>query len=251
MLKRLFRFAGELEQTLRRRFRLGLVRPARIFLVVLLCALGGEANAAISSVTVTASVPQQPSDFSDLPITFQKFDSTLGQLASVEIILQGNGEMTQEFENTTTTTHNSARIRQTVDFSLTLPNVTKPFLSVSQTEKHKYSAGPFDGTVDFGGTSGTTATYDITASGDKIFQSGKNLANFSGTDLGEMFLSSDSPFHISSRQSAVVGAAITEGADITIIYSYTAIPEPVWYGVLAGSAGLIGSVCFLMQKRRV
>src|SRR5207248_1184040 len=105
-----------------------------VFFAVVLCSFCAETKAALSSVTV--SVPQQE-DFSDMPVTFQKFDPSLGTLASVEIILQGTGQMTQQFENRAHSS-NSARMRQTVDLSLTMQDANSPLLSTSQTEKHKY-----------------------------------------------------------------------------------------------------------------
>jgi len=213
----------------------------KFFFVVLLCCICIHVEAALSSITVTASVPQQSSDFSDMPVTFQKFDPSQGKLASIEILLQGNGQLTQEFENRANS-HNSARVRQTLLLNLTMPDANKSFLSASQTEKHKYAAGPYDGVVDFDGTSGETDIYDVTASNEKLLRSRKDLAMFTGSDLVEMFLSSDSFFHISSGKNAMFGVEAMTGADITIIYNYTSVPEPVWYGLLAGALALIGAL---------
>ena len=229
-------------------FRFCLDKKIKFVFGILTCCICNHSEAALSSLSVSVSVPQQE-DFSDLPITFQKFDPTLGKLSSVEIILQGNGEMTQQFENRAHS-QNSARIRQTVLFTLTLPNANNPLLSASQTERHKYSAGPFDGTIDFGGTSGATGVYDVTASADTLLQSRKSLAMFTGTDLGEMFLSSDTSFHIASGKNASFAIDALTGADITIIYNFITIPEPVWFGGLAGALALACALRFGAQRQR-
>ncbi len=150
-----------------RGFRFCRRNSLKFVFVILSCCLGIQSKAALSTVTVSVSVPQQE-DFSDQPITFQKFDASLGKLSSVEIILQGTGELTQQFENRANS-RNSARVRQTLLLNLAAtPDAKKPLLSAKQTEKHKYKAGPFDGVTDFGGTSGTTGVYDVTASDDEF-----------------------------------------------------------------------------------
>ncbi len=220
-----------------RGFRFWAGNSLKLVFSLIFCGGCLHAEAALSSISVTVSVPQQE-DFSDLPITFQQFDPTLGKLSSVEIILTGTGELTQQFENRAST-RNSARIRQTVTLSLTMADANKPLLSAKQTEKNKYKADPFDGDIDFGGTSGVTGIYDFTASDDEVLQTKKNLAMFTGTGLADMFLSSESRFHISSGKNASFAIDSLTGADITVIYNYITVPETAWVGGLAGTVGLV------------
>jgi hypothetical protein len=173
-----------------------------------------------------------------MPITFQKFDSSLGKLSSVEIILHGTGQLTQQFENRANS-RNSARIRQTIVLSLTMPGAKNPLLSATQTEKHQYKEGPYDGTTDFGGPSGETSVYGVTASDDQVLKSRKDLTMFTGSDLVEMLLSSDSRFHISSGKNASFAIDAMTGADISITYNYITVPETAWFGGLAGAFALM------------
>ena len=129
-----------------------------------------------------------------------------------------------------------------------MPDVKKPLASATQTEKHKYAAGPFDGVIDFGGTSGDTGVYNVTASADDLLQSKKDLAMFTGSDLAEMLLSSNTSFHIGSGKNASFAIDALTGANITIIYSYIAVPETIWFG---GSAGALALMCALRFRARI
>jgi hypothetical protein len=208
-------------------------------IIIVSCCCASRTQAAISTLTETVSLAPQYAGFSSVPVSFQKFDSSLGRLSSVEIILQGTGEFTQRYENTSGRS-DAARMRQSITLTLTLPDANKPFLKASQVEKHRYSVGPFDGAIDFAGPSGVTADYEVTAENDKVLSSRKNLALFTGSGFADIFLSTRAAYHISGiGQSSAFEVQALTGADISVIYNYIAVPEPAWSGLLAGGAALV------------
>lgn len=211
----------------------------RCFVVAMCCCSVDQMQAAISSVAETVSLAPQYAGFGSVPLSFQKFDSSLGQLSSVEIILQGTGQFTQRYENTAERA-DSARMKQTINLMLTLPDADKPLLKAKQVENHRYSVSGYDGVIDFEGTSGVSGFYDVTAEDDKVLTSKKNLAQFTGSGLADIFLSTRAPFHISGvGQSSAFEVQALTGADITIIYNYVAAPEPIWFGAAAGGVALV------------
>jgi hypothetical protein len=215
--------------------------------------IGGRGYAAISTVTVTASLRPELANFADVPLSFQQFDPSLGKLSSVEIILQGTGQITQQYENTAYQ-GDSERVRQTLNLVLAMPNGNGKgsFLKAHQAENHQYSGGSYDGAIDFGGTSGETGIYDITASDEKLLQGKKNLAMFTGSGLADLFLSAKAPFHaVHPAKSSIVEAWALTGADITITYHYIPAPEPAWYGLSAGALGLAAALRRKNKNRRL
>jgi len=213
-------------------------------LAAVLCCLCIHAEGAV--LTVTVSVPQQE-DFSDVPLLFQKFDPSQGKLTSVEIILQATGQLTQAYENVAHRS-SSARMRQTMLLSLTLADAKSALVTATQTEKHTYSEDSFDGLIDFSGTSGETATYDLTASDQTLLQSKKNLAMFTGSDLVELDFSSDSSYHIAGKRNGRFGVDALAGAEITVIYNYSPVPESAWFGGAAGVCALMCAFRFRMRS---
>jgi hypothetical protein len=95
-------------------------------------------------------------------------------------------------------------------------------------ENHTYSFGPFEGTVDIGGTSGNSSTYAVTTSGRRSITSATGLAQLTGSGLGDLFLNAEGQIRLPSGLAGgnlIVGGELTAGAEFTIQYDYTAVPE--------------------------
>jgi hypothetical protein len=219
----------------------------KIFLAVLLCCCGNGAGAAMSTITETVSLAPELTDYSDAPVAFQKFDASLGRLCSVEIILQGTGELTQQYENTSKRA-SAKQFHQSLELLLTLPDARHPFLKARQNENHKYRADGFDGVVDFGGASGDTSTYDVTGEDRTRLTSKQRLGLFTGSGLADLFLSARTRSNGQrANAKSIREAEALAGADITIIYNYVpasppvlvSVPEPNGYGVVTGLIGLV------------
>ena len=206
-------------------------------------------------MTVNASLPQLAADYVDQPLSFQQFDPSLGRLKSVRIIVDSKSTLKQGYENTSDTDR-TIRSRQTLDFLLELPDATTKILKDRQEVTHKYSVSAFDGNIDFDGTSGGTTEYDISTTSQKLLKSQARLAMFTGSGLGNLFLSADTTFLASQKGDLpVTQAEALAGADVTIVYDYVAVapvavvPEPIWYGLSAGVVALVPVYRRLRQRK--
>lgn len=202
-----------------------------------------SAHTAIVTQTVQASLAAQSTDFSNQQIGVQQFDPSLGTLQSVEVILHGTGQMIQEFENRAPNS-SSITFGQTLNSALTLPGGQQ--MNIQQSENHTYSADAYDHVLDFGGTSGGTHTYDVTASSQQLYTG--DLAAFTGSGLAFLFLSANATFQVLDfTGNLIVSGTTTAGADVSVIYTYDAafIPEPRIFGIALGAAafvlGIVGS----------
>ena len=211
----------------------------------------GAAQAAISTITETATLPPEAADYTLQPLSFAQFDPSLGKLQSVQIVVHSTMHLTQQFENTSDQEQN-IRARQTVDFVLTLPDGTTPFLKDRQVVARTYSVSEFDGTVDFDGTSGSTTDYQISSTNQKRLKSRDKLDMFTGSGLASLFLSANETFQASDEQNQLVAQSQAfAGAKIDVIYNYIAIPEPVAFGLVAGSVALLSFGAINRRANRI
>ena len=142
------------------------------------------------TLTTGAATAQQQLCFTDsMPttttgwngnLTFPRFDPNLGNLISVDFTLTGNAQGVASFESldalpTTITTTFAATL------TLTRPSGGLTILNVIPSTSFVNSATPFDGVIDFGGTSGATAgNIMVTDSNMTSLTSPADLALFSG-----------------------------------------------------------------------
>jgi hypothetical protein len=223
---------------------------AKLLLAAAVCCFANLAHAALSTLTVNATLPAQAVDFSDQPLTFSQFDPTLGKLQSVRISVHSTSQLTQQYENTSDQEQTIAA-RQTLDLILELPDGTTPVIKDRQAVAHTYAASEFDGNIDFDGTSGATTDYGISSTNQKLLKSRAKLAMFTGSQLASLFLSANSDFRASNKGNQLVAEAQAfTGVEVGIIYSYiAAVPEPVDYGLAAGLLAFAPFLCRLCRRK--
>jgi hypothetical protein len=112
-----------------------------------------NAAAQVAQVCFTDSVPMTPTNWSD-QVTFSKFDPALGTLQSIDITFTGSivGSAQTESLDTGPTTVTLTFEGQIV---LTRPDMSQLAAALPQAQFVDTFTG-FDGSVDFGGTSGAT-----------------------------------------------------------------------------------------------
>lgn len=174
----------------------------------------------------------------DLP----KFDPALGTLNSITFELEGDVGGLARFESldaasTTVTTKLSANIR------LRRPDLSDLVISTPSAQTVE-SVGAFDGNIDFGGASGRT--YDTLAASD--FESSMLTAPFSPLDQS-LFIGAAEMVTLNVRavgQSHGAGAGnlllqfnTLAGADVSVTYDYTPIPEPTTLVMLLAGMALL------------
>lgn len=125
----------------------------RVFLVVL-AAVVAVLPAAAETFTGYQTVTLGPTatDWGPTPLTFNQFNPTLGTLDEVDWIFQGEVTGTSSVENL----DGIRSIQLDLGATLNLYSGLSILASVTPIANNTFNAAPFDGTIDFGGTSGAT-----------------------------------------------------------------------------------------------
>lgn len=163
-------------------------------------------------------------------------------LDCVEIFLKGTVSGTAQAESLDAEPADiSLNLQATISLSMGMTQLAV-VIPVANT---LFSASAFDGTIDFGGTSGATfqslmqmdqTTTLLTAPGDLAPWIGAGLVGLSGDADGQSF---------GSGAGNLVTVFLTDGAmEFEVTYSFTVVPTPGAMA-LAGVAGLVG-----LRRRR-
>ena len=144
-----------------------------------------SANAAIILTSVeTESVALTSTNFTNAPMVFDKFDSSLGTLTRIFLTLEGTVQGTAQYESldaspTTVTLNLSATIDLTRPGGASIVQALPVANVVDNPTAH-------DGTIDFGGTSGDIfAGLTNTATSNQTLTGPVDLALFTATFVGE------------------------------------------------------------------
>lgn len=201
------------------------------------------ANAGVSlSQSFTASVPTQRTNWVT-NLVFPKFDSSLGTLTSVSFTISGTVSGTAAFESldsqpATVTVELKARI------GLQRPDLTD-LVVVIPIASNTETVSAYDGTTDFGGTSGRTyTTLAATLSNTQTSFAAADLALFTATFAGETI--SLPAFANGESSGSGAGNLLTlfstfGSAEAKVEYTY--VPAP-------GAAALFGLVGLAGVRRR-
>ena len=168
--------------------------------------------------TITQTVNFGPTDTDfDLTSTVNQFNPNLGQLTEVDIVHNGSIVSTIEVENTSK--NSGANISASVSGTLDLiaPGVNDT-LNVNQIIGN-FTAGKFDGTLDFAGNSGNNFGAK-TASGSHTLSLTSGLGAWTGT--GQISLEELASATSSASGGGNVATSIgsTGSANITVVYRY-------------------------------
>jgi len=197
----------------------------------------GVARANVISYSTTTGL--LPTDWS-APLSFSQFDPALGTLTQVQVSLDSSSFVDVAAENLAAMPGSVAfndAVGVTVDGLGLTPLFTLSLVAVGQQ-----NFGPFDGTVDFAGTSGFTwPTIQTDGSLSDTWTSG--FGAFSGLSvLG--FLASSTATNTLSGSAGVISSLDTDScATLTVVYTYTPanVPDSLsTVGALTVAVGLLG-----------
>lgn len=175
------------------------------------------------SLVYTDTVPIQAMNWSE-PLTFPQFDPSLGILTSVEITVSGDISGSIGYENFPGQTPISVTGQVSAALLLNLPQsqlllASRELISVTD------SAGIYDGSIDFGGTSGATHFYVGTLTNQRTYIQPLDLQPYIGMGSLSIPLSANSQWDAGGGSANIVIALRTDGGGRGIIRYVYAIPE--------------------------
>jgi uncharacterized repeat protein (TIGR01451 family) len=167
----------------------------------------------------TVTIPDTLAGFS-IQKAVNQFDPSLGDLQEVDIL--NSGAITSDIRAENTSTLVGANITGLVQGSLTLlgPNGLSINSTASQNAGN-FQAAPFDGTIDFGGTSGVdlgSKTATATSQGSAL--TGQDMNSFIGTGQVTFTENVNVQSSASGGGNLLAGITSTANATITVRYKY-------------------------------
>jgi SdrD B-like domain len=154
--------------------------------------------------TATQSVPQ--------------FDPSLGTLTSVEIV---NSDAITNAAKVESLDAAPATIHSTVSGDLTLSGPSVSGLDIALSADQTFDASAFDGTIDFGGTSGKTfAPQTINGSNSTTLTSAVDLAKYTGTGTLNFTETAHAGATAAGPANLIAQVNTSAAANVTIVYQY-------------------------------
>lgn len=210
-----------------------------VLAIAAVCGVAAAASAA--TITHNGAIATQTTNW-NTPISLPLFDPALGTLTNVSWTLGGNVEGSASFESL-----DAGPTAVTLDLAATL-TLFAPDNSVLQvtipTVNTVVNASAFDGTIDFGGTSGGIFA---NLSGNAIAGNNSSvpafLALFTGVGLTSISLDAAGSSAGTGGGNLITQFATSAGANFEIVYTYTPVPTP-------GALALLGLGGIVAGRRR-
>jgi hypothetical protein len=174
-----------------------MVRPLRLCLSVGLVLCLGAAVASADTVTYSASVPLQTTNWSST-LTLPRMDPAIGTLTGVAVEVRDSLVVTIQYENRSPNSGSTLRDSVYATVDVLKPTSGSYVTAISQLYQTG-SVGIFDQVVDYAGTSGVTFpdlvdytswSSTLTAPGDLAVFTGTGTVSLPCQAVGRAFLSS-------------------------------------------------------------
>jgi protocatechuate 3,4-dioxygenase beta subunit len=173
------------------------------------------------SITQTVTIPATATDFS-LTNLVNQFNPALGQLQSV--VISDNASITSDIKVENTSTSSPSTINATVGGTQTLTGPGGVQIVVSlQQNAGTFNATTYDGTLDFGGSSGTDFGAQTASGSQSTTIQGANASPFIGTGTVSFTENGVATSKAAGGGNLVVSLVSTGQATYTVTYNY--IPD--------------------------
>ena len=220
------------------------MKTHRFFALVAGLMLAGAAQAQ-QVVSYFAQIPQSTTNWTKMP-QLPGFDSNLGTLTQVK--LSYSGEVWQSlFTENQDGNGSSYDLLTTATLSLAKTGGPALFTPAAIVLHRTGSVTAFDGSFDFGGTSGVTFSQDQTVSGMYLDPS---LASYISTSPIGFTATARGVSSWSTSGNSASGALTSAASSLGVEYTYVAIPEPSAYAALLGAA-VLGIVTIRRKQARI
>jgi hypothetical protein len=212
--------------------------------VGLVMAFGSTAFSA--TISYSGSVALTETDWAD-SVSITQFNPALGTLNSVQINVDAHLEGSARFEHRG---NKPATITMGVwaDFQVQRPDASylvgaSPGLFADELVTN------FDGTLDFGGTSGRTYDpFSADLSNAEVTSDAADLALFTGTGDIVLPVRADATSGAMGSGNLLLDVQTLASAGVTVTYDYAPVPEPSALVGLAGM-GLVGLGMWVRRRR--
>ncbi|MGB3237339.1 MAG: choice-of-anchor E domain-containing protein [Geitlerinemataceae cyanobacterium] len=200
------------------------------------------------TLTFTDSVDSARTNFTS-DVSIPQFDSSLGELTNIFIELAGSVSGSIQLESTDADSSN-VTANLVSEIKLQRPDMSD-LVVVLPTASEDANFTAFDGTVDFGGTSGLTRNnLSETATESILLTDPSDFGIFLGTGNLVLPVAALGRSNASGSGNLATVFQTFAGADITVSYEYTerptAVPEP---NAPMGALALVG--LGMMAKRKL
>lgn len=169
----------------------------------------------------TASVARRQTDFAPVPVTVKQFSPSLGTLTSVSVTRTIASDQNTDVESREETAK-TYQMKATVTVSITSPAFVGQLDPLSTTSTAVTDLGPFDGVVDFAGTSGKSGVIAVApeASDGQSSTDPTTLANFTGDGAVTFTVDSVGEATFAGPGNADYRVSTFASATVTVCYAF-------------------------------
>lgn len=216
--------------------------------LISLSSFGSAANA--GTISFSDSIPMTLTDWDNLSVDLQKFDSSHGTLNSVELTLKGNVEGDVFFESQSGSV---GMITTSLGSIIELDGPNGHDLEVTSLIERVDSVASFDGINDFDGGSGKTLLdLNSSKSVSLLFTDEIDLSLFTGSGFINLAALATGTSIFTGPGNVIAESNNSAGADVTVTYNFTtsqtSVPES---SSILGMSVAVAAIGSFVSKRRV